>query len=140
MVQVYLQRIKPGVQTGKKELIDGAQFFVYDNASATVFGTPITEATLLVLKGSYSYVTDAGSTVTVNNAYWTVAINNSLENTSGKDFPAHCGVLRNVKYVMNVTITGPGNGTIDPDSNAASLTSKIEVVNWGEVVLTPDID
>ena len=127
-------------QTGKKELIDGAQFFVYDNASATVFGTPITEATLLVLKGSYSYVTDAGSTVTVNNAYWTVAINNSLENTSGKDFPAHCGVLRNVKYVMNVTITGPGNGTIDPDSNAASLTSKIEVVNWGEVVLTPDID
>ena len=127
-------------QTGKKELIDGAQFFVYDNASATVFGTPITEATLLVLKGSYSYVTDAGSTVTVNNAYWTVAINNSLANTSGKDFPAHCGVLRNVKYVMNVTITGPGNGTIDPDSNAASLTSKIEVVNWGEVVLTPDID
>ena len=127
-------------QTGKKELIDGAQFFVYDNASATVFGTPITEATLLVLKGSYSYVTDAGSTVTVNNAYWTVAINNSLENTSGKDFPAHCGVLRNVKYVMNVTITGPGNGTIDPDSNAASLTSKIEVVTWGEVVLTPDID
>lgn len=127
-------------QTGKKELIDGAQFFVYDNASATVFGTPITEATLLVLKGSYSYVTEAGSTVTVNNAYWTVAINNSLENTSGKDFPAHCGVLRNVKYVMNVTITGPGNGTIDPDSNAASLTSKIEVVNWGEVVLTPDID
>lgn len=128
------------VQSGKKETINGAQFFVYDNASATVSGTPITEATLLVLKGSYSYVTDAGSTVTVNNAYWTVAINNSLENTSGKDFPAHCGVLRNVKYVMNVTITGPGNGTIDPDSNAASLTSKIEVVNWGEVVLTPDID
>lgn len=128
------------VQSGKKETINDAQFFVYDNASATVFGTPITEATLLVLKGSYSYVTDAGSTVTVNNAYWTVAINNSLENTSGKDFPAHCGVLRNVKYVMNVTITGPGNGTIDPDSNAASLTSKIEVVNWGEVVLTPDID
>ena len=122
------------------EAIDDVQFFVYDNASATVFGTPITEATLLVLKGSYSYVTDAGSTVTVNNAYWTVAINNSLENTSGKDFPAHCGVLRNVKYVMNVTITGPGNGTIDPDSNAASLTSKIEVVNWGKVVLTPDID
>lgn len=79
------------VQSGKKETINGAQFFVYDNASATVFGTPITEATLLVLKGSYSYVTDAGSTVTVNNAYWTVAINNSLENTSGKDFPAHCG-------------------------------------------------
>lgn len=124
---------------GKKETIDGAQFFVYDNASADVIATPKENATLLVLKGTYSYVTDAGTTTT-DQAYWTVAINNSLDNTAGKDFPAHCGVLRNVKYVMNVTITGPGSGTIDPESNAATLTSKIEVVNWGEVVLDPSID
>lgn len=124
---------------GKKETIEGAQFFVYDNASADVIATPKDNATLLVLKGTYSYVTDAGTTTT-DQAYWTVAINNSLDNTTGKDFPAHCGVLRNVKYVMNVTITGPGSGTIDPESNAATLTSKIEVVNWGEVVLDPSID
>lgn len=127
-------------ESGKKETIDGAQFIVYDNASADVIGTPKDKATLLVLKGTYSYVTDAGTSVTTDQAYWTVAINNSLDNTADKDFPKHCGVLRNVKYVMNVTITGPGSGTIDPESNAATLTSKIEVVNWGEVVLTPDID
>ena len=125
---------------GKNELIDGAQFFVYDNASADVIANSKEKATLLVLKGTYSYVTDAGTSVTTDQAYWTVAINNSLENTASKDFPAHCGVLRNVKYVLNVTITGPGSGTIDPESNAATLTSKIEVVNWGEVVLDPSID
>lgn len=127
-------------ESGKNELIDGAQFFVYDNASADVIANSKEKATLLVLKGTYSYVTDAGTSVTTDQAYWTVAINNSLENTASKDFPAHCGVLRNVKYVLNVTITGPGSGTIDPESNAATLTSKIEVVNWGEVVLDPSID
>lgn len=127
-------------QNGKKETIEGAQLFVYDNASHQVIGTPKDNATLLVIKGDYEYTTDAGSTVKSTDAYWTVAINNDALTPGDKDFPQHCGVLRNVKYVMNVTITGPGNGTIDPDSNAASLTSKIEVVNWGEVVLTPDID
>lgn len=126
---------------GKKETIAGAQFFVYDNASNGVIATPKDNATLLVLKGTYSYTTDAGTTATSENAYWTVAINNSTPVGGGdKDFPAHCGVLRNVKYVMNVTITGPGSGTIDPESNASTLTSNIEVVSWGEVVLDPSID
>lgn len=139
--KTYTQEITyEGEVGGKKESIDDAQFFVYDNASAGVIDAPNDNATLLVLKGTYSYVTDAGTTATSENAYWTVAINNSLDNTKAKDFPAHCGVLRNVKYVMNVTITGPGSGTIDTDSNAATLTSKIEVVNWGEVVLDPSID
>lgn len=129
------------IATGKKETIEGAQLFVYDNASNAVIASPEENATLLVLKGTYSYITDAGTTSTSDQAYWTVAINNSTPVGGGdKDFPAHCGVLRNVKYVMNVTITGPGSGTIDPNSNAASLTSKIEVVSWGEVVLDPSID
>lgn len=129
------------IATGKKETIEGAQLFVYDNASNAVIASPEENATLLVLKGTYSYITDAGTTSTSDQAYWTVAINNSTPVGGGdKDFPAHCGVLRNVKYVMNVTITGPGSGTIDPESNAASLTSKIEVVSWGEVVLDPSID
>lgn len=129
------------ITNGKKETIEGAQLFVYDNASNAVIETPEDNATLLVLKGTYTYITDAGTTSTSDQAYWTVAINNSnLAGGSGKDFPAHCGVLRNVKYVINVTITGPGSGTIDPNSNAASLTSKIEVVNWGEVILDESID
>lgn len=127
--------------TGKTETIDGAQLFVYDNASDGVIATPKENATLLVLKGTYSYTTDAGTTTTSENAYWTVAINNSTPvGGSDKDFPAHCGVLRNVKYVMNVTITGPGSGTIDPESNAANLTANIEVVNWAEVNLDESID
>lgn len=127
--------------TGKTETIEGARLFVYDNASDGVIAAPKDNATLLVLKGTYSYTTDAGTTTTSENAYWTVAINNSTPvGGTDKDFPAHCGVLRNVKYVMNVTITGPGSGTIDPESNAANLTANIEVVNWAEVNLDESID
>lgn len=129
-----------GDTDGKSANITGAQFFVYDNASNNIISPAKNNATLLVLKGTYSYTTEAGTPATTSDAYWTVAINNNELTADGKDFPQHCGVLRNVKYVMNVTITGPGSGTIDPESNAASLTSKIEVVNWGEVVLDPSID
>lgn len=126
-------------ENGVKKTIDDTQFFVYDNASATVIGAPESKATLLVLKGDYSYITDAGE-IKVIDHYWTVAINNSLTDTADKDFLPHCGVLRNVKYVMNVTITGSGQETIDPNSDAASLTANVEVVPWGQVVLDPSID
>lgn len=122
---------------------DQVQLFVYDNAS----GQPIkalkndNEATLLVIKGDYEYETPTGIKVNVKNSYWTVPINNvDLTATTGKDFPKHCGVLRNVKYVISPTITGPGSSDVNPESTGASLTVKFEVVNWGEVELHPEID
>ncbi len=119
------------------------QLFVYDNASiAKIAATEAdNKATLLVIKGDYEYTTETGSTVKSTNAYWTVPINNvDATATTGKDFEPHYGVLRNVKYIISPTITGPGSGTVTPESTGANLSAKFEVVNWGEVILNPDID
>ena len=122
---------------------DKVELFVYDNAAnAAITATKDdNKATLLVIKGDYEYKTSTGSKVKSENAYWTVPINNTnLDATTGKNFPAHYGVLRNVKYIISPTITGPGTGTITPESTGSSLSAKFEVVNWGEVNLDPDID
>lgn len=127
-----------------KDLTEGntVQFFVNDNASSAQISATNEEnkATLLVIKGDYEYTTATGAKVKSENAYWTVPINNANITSNSKDFPQHFGVLRNVKYVITPTITGAGSGIITPEETGATLTAKIEVANWGEVVLTPDID
>lgn len=116
---------------------DKTMLFVYDNSSASAIAKD--NATRLVIRGTYEYTTDGGATGKSENAYWTTYINNSTAQ-GNDDFAAHYGVLRNVKYLVNVKITGLGSSTEDPDGNAASLTSNIEVVPWGTVTLNPDID
>lgn len=121
--------------------VNDARIFVYDNSSTGKIATPEDYATLLVIRGDYEYrAVGGGEVIKSTDAYWTTVINNTDPVTGDAGFPSHCGVLRNVKYLLNVTITGPGSGDEDPESNAASLTSKIEVVPWGQVVLNPDID
>lgn len=128
----------------EKSLTDanGVQIFVYDNASnAQIAATKDdNKATLLVIKGNYKYKTETGSEITSTDAYWTVPINNETATSADKDFKPHYGVLRNVKYIINPTITGPGSGTVTPESTGANLSAKVEVMNWGEVELNPDID
>ncbi|MFV0581810.1 MAG: hypothetical protein ACK5N4_07160 [Parabacteroides gordonii] len=118
-------------------------FFVYDNSSEVPLSS--INATALVIQGDYSYTTGNGEARTVENAYWTVYLNNTkaqagTTNPDYSDATVHCGVLRNVQYIVNATITGPGS--IDPEtpSEAASLTSNIEVVEWGTVELNENID
>lgn len=128
--------------TPAEQEIADARIFVYDNSSISTIVGPKDNATLLVIRGDYEYrAVGGGEVIKSKDAYWTTVINNTdpVKNDDA-GFPLHCGVLRNVKYLLNVTITGPGSGTEDPESNAASLTSKIEVVPWGQVVLNPDID
>ncbi|MCD8135259.1 MAG: hypothetical protein LUH01_04600 [Parabacteroides gordonii] len=120
-------------------------FFVYDNSFAIQKGDDKKgEVTALVIQGTYSYTTGNGETVTSPDAYWTVYINNntteeSVGNADGYD-TTHFGVLRNVKYAINATITGPGSDDPENPTGAASLTSNIEIVPWGQVNLDPDID
>lgn len=116
---------------------DATRLFVYDNSSDNVIKKE--EATRLVIRGTYEYTTDGGVTTKSEDAYWTTMINNASAYDSDV-FTKHCGVLRNVKYLVNVTITGPGSSSEDTDSNAASLTTNIEVVPWGQIVLDPSID
>lgn len=116
---------------------DKTMLFVYDNSSTTTISKD--NATRLVIRGTYEYTTDGGATAKSENAYWTTIINNDTPQ-GGEGFAAHNGVLRNVKYLVNVKITGPGSTSEDPDGNAASLTANIQVVNWGVVEHNPDID
>lgn len=116
---------------------DKTMLFVYDNSSATTISKD--NATRLVIRGTYEYTTDGGATAKSENAYWTTIINNDTPQGSD-NFAAHNGVLRNVKYLVNVKITGPGSTSEDPDGNAASLTANIQVVDWGVVEHNPDID
>lgn len=118
-------------------------FFVYDNSSNLPLSS--SDATALVIQGDYFYTTGNGVARTVENAYWTVYLNNTkaqagTTNSDYADATVHCGVLRNVQYIVNATITGLGS--IDPEtpSEAASLTSNIEVVEWGTVKLDENID
>lgn len=121
-------------------------FFVYDNSADSPFAeNALTNATALVIQGDYSYTAGNGEARTVKDAYWTVYLNNTKAQagTTNPDYSAvtvHCGVLRNVQYIVNATITGPGS--IDPEtpSEAASLTANIEVVEWGTVTLDENID
>lgn len=118
---------------------EDTRLFVYDNSSNEAINKD--KATRLVIRGTYEYTTDGGATSKSENAYWTTTINNVTAQDDGTgNFGAHCGVLRNVKYLVNVTITGPGSPSEDPDGNAASLTAEIEVVPWGQIVLDPSID
>lgn len=127
-----------GNNTGALKLdADATRLFVYDNSSDNVIDKE--DATRLVIRGTYEYTTDGGATTKSEDAYWTTMINNVTANDEG-DYVKHCGVLRNVKYLVNVTITGPGSSSEDTDSNAASLTTNIEVVPWGQIVLDPSID
>ena len=121
-----------------------ASFFVYDNSSTTQI-SDLTKATALVIQGTYTYKAGNGQTITSPNAYWTVYINNNetaseVTNDSGYTNLAHFGVLRNVKYAINATITGPGSDNPETPTGAASITSNIEIVPWGTVTLNPSID
>lgn len=121
-----------------------ASFFVYDNSSTTQI-SDLTKATALVIQGTYTYKASNGQTVTSENAYWTVYINNNktaseVANDSGYKNLSHFGVLRNVKYAINATITGFGSDDPETPTEAASITSNIEIVPWGTVTLDPSID
>lgn len=125
-----------------KDMTEG-NFFVYDNSSEGPLSS--SNATALVIRGDYSYTAGNGEQLTVKNAYWTVYLNNTKAQagTTNPDYlnaTVHCGVLRNVQYIVNATITGPGS--IDPEtpSEAASLTSNIDVVEWGTVELNESVD
>lgn len=122
---------------------DMPSFFVYDNSSTTQINGNA-NVTALVIQGDYTYTANNGAVETSEDAYWTVYINNDkpqAPTTTGVfgDLK-HCGVLRNVQYAINATITGIGSYDPENPSAAATLTANVEVVPWGQLTLTPSID
>lgn len=122
---------------------DAPSFFVYDNSSTAKINVN-TNVTALVIQGDYTYTANNGVEETSKDAYWTVYINNDTPQapttTGSYTGLEHCGVLRNVQYAINATITGPGSPDPENPSAAATLTANVEVVPWGQITLTPDID
>lgn len=119
-----------------------ANFFVYDNSSATKLASNVTT---LVIEGDFIYTAGNGATITEENKTWPVPLNNvapqaGTDNVDYQNLTSHCGVLRNVQYIVNATITGPGSDDPETPSDAASLTANIDVVQWGTVELNENID
>ena len=80
---------------------------LYDNSSSTRIAS-VEKATALVIQGTYTYTASNGQTVTSENAYWTVYINNNetasnVTNDSGYTNLSHFGVLRNVCLLYTST-------------------------------------
>lgn len=125
------------------EVTNAPSFFVYDNSSTNKIDDNA-KVTALVIQGDYTYKTGNGAEETSKDAYWTVYINNETAqapgNAAGYSGLEHCGVLRNVQYSVNATITGPGSSKPDDPSAAATLTANVEVVPWGQIELNPSID
>lgn len=124
------------------DITEVSSFFVNDNSSTTKI-TDNANVTALVIQGDYTYKANNGTTQTSTDAYWTVYINNDAPKAptaTGYTGLEHCGVLRNVQYSINATITGPGSPDPEEPSAAATLTANIEVVPWGQIVLDPSID
>lgn len=137
-------------------------FYVFDNSSATTLAAGT--ATRLVLKGTYTYKTGNSGEDDVlesKHAYWYFDINPEGKDAGDAGYAAHFGVLRNMQYVVDATITGPGKGkdpqepttpptdpdtpvtppvNPDPNGGAACIKVKVDVVQWGTVYDHPSVD
>lgn len=125
-----------------EDVTDMPSFFVYDNSSTAIINDNA-NVTALVIQGDYTYTANNGAVETSEDAYWTVYINNDkLQAPTAAGFTGleHCGVLRNVQYAINATITGTGSYDPENPSAAATLTANVEVVPWGQLTLDPSID
>ena len=138
------------------------KFYVFDNANTTGQITDAT-STRLILQGTYQYKDDKGDLLTSENAYWIAEINNNKDAASNGDFAAHWGVMRNVEYTLDITITGPGMGDVpnppvgpdpenpdtpkpvdptpeNPNGQKACIQVAVTPVAWGTVTDHPVID
>ena len=124
-----------------------AIFYAYENSSSK-------NPTLLVVKGKFSYTGNNG-TVVEENRYWTLPIgitsaNSTLSTANWSNYadfgytaaPTITGLRRNVQYVLDLTITGPGSvNPLYPGSDEVTyLEAAVKLVDWGYVSQSGRID
>lgn len=148
--------------TGGKSIDVQIPFYVFDNAKLGEVNLGTGIATRLVVKGTYEYKTgnSKDETLVSEDAYWYFEVNNgSVVAVNENGAPTHRGVLRNVEYTVNMTITGPGEPKLpnptdptdpedpdkpvtpeNPDGKAACVKVAVAVAPWGKIVQNPDID
>lgn len=137
-------------------------FYVYENTeSTTVGGTDY--CTLLVVKADFSYKTaDGQNTQTETDRYYPIAVGYNATGTgnttdftalTSDDFAglraaAPAGVLRNLQYVVNLSITGPGYETPfgpKPDGGDGGdgdtfLDAQVKVIGFAEVIQNSEVE
>ena len=92
--------------------------------------------TMLIIRGSYRFKDKNGKMQEVKNTYYPVVVNRQHDTID--NVTEHRYIRRNVIYSIDVVIKGPGSN--NPFDFDATLTSKIAVQAWGEVVENPSID
>ncbi|MDL2278870.1 hypothetical protein LJC57_09795 [Parabacteroides sp. OttesenSCG-928-G07] len=117
-------------------------FYVYENGQVANDG----DKTLLVVRGDYTYIPQGFEndpeppTITVEDGYWVVTVNDGVNVSFGQGTPEHKYVKRNMVYDIQATVVGPGSkGEFDPEART-HLAAKVVVADWnlvnmGEVVV-----
>lgn len=118
-------------------------FYIYENGvlqnEVEAVDNHTGDYTLLVIRGDYTYY-PKNSTVprTEYDKYYPVVVNKGTNNYDG--VTAHEYVKRNVKYYINLTITGPGyDEPFTPNKNAC-LAADVKVLDWNVVLMDPELD
>lgn len=94
----------------------------------------IGQAILLVVKGDYTQVVSPGVERKYEDVYYTIVVNDAkTSSVSEASSPAHSNeIIRNVKYEIDLTVSGPGSPTPDP-LESTYLIPKLTVVKFGLV-------
>lgn len=141
-----------GVASATTPWTPNTSFFVYENTSASTSDSY--NPTLLVLHGSFSYVSN-GKTITESNRYWTIQLGKTIDtiteaswqnladfNLTLENANKLLGIHRNIQYSIQLTITGPGsdNPLYPGDDLKTYIQPAVQLVEWGHVTQPGRID
>lgn len=112
----------------------GRFFYVYENMQET------TNHTLLIIRGTYTYESKPGVTITQANRFYTVTINKQGESSFDETATSHNYVKRNYFYNVSLTIKGPGSETPYDPQASANVNAQIQVSNWNVINMDEEIN
>ena len=116
-------------------------FYVYEN-------TNLTNRTLLVVKGDFSYKINDTDRKTESDRYYTIALGENFQVSAGESNVAselltlrgvtgndgkYNGLYRNLQYDLTLTVTGPGYQTPGGGGDPTTLDVQCVVVPFGQV-------
>jgi hypothetical protein len=116
-------------------------FYVYEN-------TNLTNRTLLVVKGDFSYKINDTDRKTESDRYYTIALGENFQVSAGESNVAselltlrgvtgndgkYNGLYRNLQYDLTLTVTGPGYQTPGGGGDPTTLDVQCVVVPFGYV-------
>lgn len=125
----------PLVENGNTLSFSDINFYITENLF-TESTANSKDKTLLIVKGDLTNTIN-GQSVTLENRYYTVVVNNIGESSTTY---THWGVKRNYKYFINLTIKGTGSNSPYEKDKDSSLDIDIQVSPWNIVNQNPDME